>query len=240
MVVILEKHYSLTTSFAPTTAYATEPSNAIFLYYERQPKDGRKMGARIPEIHRKSLALLALVLMACLSGAGVQWQYETSSGEPSQSQSSATSAGAAYEPASQITAPAETAGEGESTDKKGGLWSWGGAPKGFSVSNGTLQYPPGYYTPWMGLPDSYYGYTWSGLYPTYNEPKVYHGYSFGFATGAHPGFTIMGLLYPNDTSGYDPWNNYPGYDPRFPYEIRNNTVYRIYPSGGSYPLGYLE
>jgi hypothetical protein len=198
------------------------------------------MGSRNPERHKWSLILLTLILTACFSGAGVQWQYETGSGEASQTQSSAASASAAYEPASQVTAPAETKATGESTDKKGGLWSWGGAPKGFKISNGTLEYPPGYYTPWMGYSDSYYGYTKSGLYPTYNEPKVYHGYSFGFSSGFHPGFTIMGLLYPNETSGYDPWNNYPGYDPMFPYEIKDNKIYRIYPSGGaSIPEGSI-
>ncbi len=199
------------------------------------------MGTTKSGSHRISLALLALILMACLPGAGVPWQYETGSGGASQPQPSASAASAAYEPASQISAPPAGAatGGGGSTGEKGDLWSWGGAPKGFKVSNGTLQYPPGYYTPWMGYPDSYYGYTWSGLYPTYNEPRVYHGYSFGFSTGVHPGFTIMGLLYPNDSSGYDPWNNYPGYDPRFPYEIRNNTIYRVYPSGGSVPEGSI-
>jgi hypothetical protein len=197
------------------------------------------MGSRNPERHKWSLILLTLILTACFSGAGVQWQYETGSGEASQTQSSAASAGAAYEPASQVTAPAETEAAGESTDEKGGLWSWGGAPKGFKISNGTLEYPPGYYTPWMGYSDAYYGYTKSGLYPTYNEPKVYHGYSFGFSSGFHPGFSIMGLLYPNETSGYDPWNNYPGYDPMFPYEIKDNKIYRIYPSGGSVPEGSI-
>lgn len=203
----------------------------------------RDMGVTRSGKHRISLALLVLILMACLSGAGVQWQYETGSGEASKPQPSASAAGAGveYEPASQVSAPAagEAPGEAASTGKTGSLWSWGGAPKGFKISNGTLQYPPGYYTPWMGYPDSYYGYTQSGLYPSYNEPRVYHGYSFGFSTGVHPGFTIMSLLYPNDTSGYDPWNNYPGYDPRFPYEIKDNKVYRIYPSGGSVPEGSI-
>jgi hypothetical protein len=44
----------------------------------------------------------------------------------------------------------------------------------------------------------------------------------------------MGLLYPNSISGYDPWNNYPGYDPRFPYILKNDTIVgRDYPSNNN-------
>jgi len=194
------------------------------------------MGARNQERRRRLLVLMALILTACLSGAGVQWQYVTSSDEASQPHSSAASTGSAIEPASQTTAPAETEAASGSTATEGGLWSWGGAPKGFKISNGSLQYPPGYYYPWTYNPGYYFpGYTLSGLYPPDNEPQVYHGYSFGFSTGVHPGFTIMGLLYPNDSSGYDPWNNYPGYDPRFPYTLVNNTIY--YPTYPTYSTG---
>ncbi len=175
--------------------------------------------------NRLLLALIALAAVACSSGAGVPWIYENDSNaaslhsspmevKPSSATSTENTASA------QIDAIAKNA----PSKKKGSLWSWGGAPKGFTASNGTLYYPPGYYYPWTGFPDSYYGYTKSGYYPGYTEPKTYSGYSFGYSSGTHPGFAIMSLLYPNDASGYDPWNNYPGYDPRFPYILNNNTI----------------
>ncbi|VVB67935.1 Uncharacterised protein [uncultured archaeon] len=171
------------------------------------------------------LALMALVALACSSGAGVPWIYENDSNAASLHSSSvevkATSATSTEDAAS---AKMETIAKNAPSKKKGNLWTWGGAPQGFTASNGTLYYPPGYYFPWTGFPESYYGYTKSGYYPGYNEPKTYSGYSFGFSSGTHPGFAIMSLLYPNDASGYDPWNNYPGYDPRFPYILNNNTI----------------
>jgi hypothetical protein len=171
------------------------------------------------------LALMALVAAACSSGAGVPWIYGNDSNAASLgSQSGEVSAGSATSTEDAASDQLEAIAKSAPAKKKGNLWTWGGAPKGFTASNGTLYYPPGYFYPWTGFPDSYYGYTKSGYYPTYNEPKTYHGYSFGFSTGTHPGFTVMSLLYPNDASGYDPWNNYPGYDPRFPYRLENDKI----------------
>ncbi len=177
------------------------------------------------------LALVALIAISSIPAAGVPWIYENDSNAASLSPQS-TNANA--EPTTSIidtaSAQLEAIAKNAPAKKKGNLWTWGGAPQGFSASNGTLYYPPGYFYPWTGYPDSYYGYTKSGYYPTYNEPKTYSGYSFGFSTGIHPGFTITGLLYPNDASGYDPWNNYPGYDPRFPYILKDNKIVgRDYP-----------
>jgi len=162
------------------------------------------------------MTLVVLAALTCSFGAAVPWIYESGS-SPAFSTPQSTDVKAA---SAQIKAIAENAPE----KKKGNLWTWGGAPRGFTAANGTLYYPPGYYYPWTGYPDSYYGYTKSGYYPGYNEPKTYSGYSFGYSSGVHPGFTIMSILYPNSNSGYDPWNNYPGYDPRFPYVLNNNTI----------------
>ncbi len=171
------------------------------------------------------LALMALVAAACSSGAGVPWIYENESNAASlQPQSMGVKAAPTTSTVDIASAQIEAIAKAAPAKKKGNLWTWGGAPQGFTASNGTLYYPPGYYSPWTGYPDSYYGYTKSGYYPTYNEPKTYSGYSFGFSTGIHPGYTIMSLLYPNDASGYDPWNNYPGYDPRFPYILNGSKI----------------
>jgi hypothetical protein len=184
---------------------------------------------------RSFLALIALFAVACSTVAGVPWIYENDSNAPTLNPQTADVQAAPTSSTEDIaSAQIQVIAKNAPETKKGNLWTWGGAPKGFTASNGTLYYPPGYYSPWTAYPDSYYGYTKSGYYPSYNEPKTYNGYSFGDSTGIHPGFTIMSLLYPNSASGYDPWNNYPGYDPRFPYILKNDTIVgRDYPSNNN-------
>jgi hypothetical protein len=177
------------------------------------------------------LTLMALIEVACTFGSAVSWIYENDS-NAAILHSQSTNVGEALIVSTEdvTSAQIQAIAKNAPAKTKGNLWTWGGAPRGFTASNGTLYYPLGYFYPWTGYPDSYYGYTKNGFYPAYKETKNYSGYSFGDSTGTHPGFNIMSLLYPNTVSGYDPWNNYPGYDPRFPYILENNTIVgRDYP-----------
>lgn len=83
------------------------------------------------------------------------------------------------------------------------------------MKNGTLYYPDDYYTSRFHL-----GYNGSGV--PYGQTKLddLSHYSTGFATGyfveSNPGYNINSLI-GDGRSSYDPWNNYPGYDPNYPY-----------------------
>jgi len=141
-------------------------------------------------------ALIAIFVMLCLSGVGVVWQYVDS-----------------YSSDSQNLLPSLSSAE-KSFATGVGLWSWGGSPRGFSINNGTLKYPDDYYTSHFNL-----GYGKSDFPYGQNKLQNLSHYSTGFATGFimnYPGYNIYGLL-SDGTSSYDPWNNYPGYDPNYPY-----------------------
>ncbi len=141
-------------------------------------------------------ALIAIFVMLCLSGVGVVWQYVDS-----------------YSSDSQNLQPSLSSAEKPFATGVG-LWSWGGSPRGFSVNNGTLKYPDDYYTSHFNL-----GYGKSDFPYGQNKLQNLSHYSSGFATGFitnYPGYNIYGLL-SDGTSSYDPWNNYPGYDPNYPY-----------------------
>ncbi|MFZ2473351.1 MAG: hypothetical protein WAW52_15585 [Methanothrix sp.] len=155
-------------------------------------------------------AFFAIVLMLCLSGVGVVWQYVDNFTSDSQNaQPSLSSASSA----SDVQGKAPSNGSSFATD--GSLWSWGGSPRGFSVNNGTLKYPDDYNTSHFNL-----GYNKSE--PSYGQNKLQNlshystGFATGFITGSYPGYNIYSLL-SDGTSSYDPWNNYPGYDPNYPY-----------------------
>ena len=117
-------------------------------------------------------ALVAIFMMLCLSGVGVVWQYVDSSSDSQNAQPSLSAAASA----------SDVKGKAPSTDSSfangGGLWSWGGSPRGFSVTNGTLKYPDDYYTSHFNL-----GYNKSE--PSYGQNKLQNlsQYSTGFATG---------------------------------------------------------
>ncbi len=148
-------------------------------------------------------ALVAIIIMLSLSGVGVVWQYVDSYSSDSQNSLPSLSLDAS---ASDV--------KGNSFANGIGLWSWGGSPRGFSVTNGTLKYPDDYYTSRFNL-----GYNKSG--PSYGQNKLQNlsQYSTGFVTGFttnYPGYNIYSLL-SDGKSSYDPWNNYPGYDPNYPY-----------------------
>ena len=154
-------------------------------------------------------ALVAIIIMLSLSGVGVVWQYVDSYSSDSQNSLPSLSLDASA---------SDVKGKAQSTDSSFangvGFWSWGGSPRGFSVSNGTLKYPDDYYTSHFSL-----GYNKSG--PSYGQNKLQNlsHYSTGFATGFtanYPGYNIYRLL-SDGKSSYDPWNNYPGYDPNYPY-----------------------
>ncbi|MDD4162666.1 MAG: hypothetical protein PHW87_09340 [Methanothrix sp.] len=167
---------------------------------------------RIEKMRRQRIfpALVAIVMMFCLSGIGVVWQYEDNTSSDSQhSQPSFSSAASA----SDIQDKTPSNDSSFATD--GTLWSWGGTPRGFSVTNGTLKYPDDYYTSRFNL-----GYNESE--PSYGQNKLQNlsqystGFATGFPTGYYPGYNIYSLL-SDGKSSYDPWNNYPGYDPNYPY-----------------------
>lgn len=154
-----------------------------------------------------ALAII-IFMMLCLPGAAVDWQYVDKYSPDSMSGSSSLPSAAS---ASDVNSsrPAE-----RSAAIGGGLWGWGSTPRGFSVSNGTLKYPDDYYTSHFNLG---YGKTES----PYGKNKLENlsQYSTGFVTGFitnYPGYNIYSLL-SDSKSGYDPWNNYPGYDPNYPY-----------------------
>jgi hypothetical protein len=147
-------------------------------------------------VKRNHLALAVAVMILSISGVGVVWQYEGNSSSSSQNMH--------IEPSSSTDASASNA-------VNSGLWGWGGTPRGFSVGNGTLNYPDDYYTSHFNL-----GYNNSG--PSYGQTKLANlsKYSTGFTTGYNAGYNIYSLL-ADGQSSYDPWNNYPGYDPNYPY-----------------------
>lgn len=153
--------------------------------------------------------LVAIFMMLCLSGVGVVWQYVDRYSSDSQNAQPSSSSAASS---------SDVKGKVPSTDSSfaigGSLWNWGGSPRGFSVTNGTLKYPDDYYTSHFSL-----GYNKSE--PSYGQNKLQNlsQYSTGFATGFitdYPGYNIYRLL-SDGKSSYDPWNNYPGYDPNYPY-----------------------
>ncbi|MCK9442136.1 MAG: hypothetical protein M0Q13_12025 [Methanothrix sp.] len=155
-------------------------------------------------------ALVAIVMMLSLSGVGVVWQYVDSYSSDSQNSLPSLSSDAS---ASDVKGKAPSTGSSFATD--GSLWSWGGSPRGFSVTNGTIKYPDDYYTSHFNL-----GYNKSK--PSYGQNKLQNlsqystGFATGFTTGYYPGYNIYSLL-SDGKSSYDPWNNYPGYDPNYPY-----------------------
>ncbi len=153
-------------------------------------------------------ALIAIFTVLCLCGGGVVWQYVDSYSDDSHNSLSSLSVAASS---------SDVKGKVLSLDRSfaidGSLWSWGGSPRGFSVNNGTLKYPDDYYTSHFNL-----GYNKSE--PSYGQNKLQNlsQYSTGFATGFstdYPGYNIYSLL-SDGKSSYDPWNNYPGYDPNYP------------------------
>jgi len=154
--------------------------------------------------------LFAIVMMLCMSAVGVVWQYEDRNSSDSQNAQPSLSSAAS---ASEVTGKAPSNDISFATD--GSLWSWGGSPRGFSVANGTLKYPVDYYTSRFNL-----GYDRSE--PSYGQNKLQNlsqystGFATGFITGNYPGYNIYSLL-TDGKSSYDPWNNYPGYDPNYPY-----------------------
>jgi hypothetical protein len=165
---------------------------------------------RIEKISKHGIfSALAVIIfmMLCLPGTAVDWQYvDKYSPDPSSDSSSLPSA--ASSSAVNSSLPAE-----RTTAIGGGIWSWGSTPRGFSVSNGTLKYPDDYYTSHFNLG---YGKTES----PYGKNKLENlsQYSTGFVTGFitnYPGYNIYSLL-SDSKSSYDPWNNYPGYDPNYP------------------------
>jgi hypothetical protein len=154
-------------------------------------------------------ALIAIFGMLCLSGVGVVWQYVDSYSSDSQNAQSSLSS---------VALASDVKGKAASTESSFatgvGLWSWGGSPRGFSIANGTLKYPDDYYTSHFNL-----GYGKSDFPYGQNKLQNLSQYSTGFATGFttnYPGYNIYSLL-SDGTSSYDPWNNYPGYDPNYPY-----------------------
>jgi hypothetical protein len=154
-------------------------------------------------------ALAFIFIMLCLPGMAVVWQYVDSYSPASSNVPSSLSS-----PASTSDVNSRALAAGRSTAIGGGLWSWGSTPRGFSVSNGTLKYPDDYYT-------SHFNLGYGKIESPYGKNKLGNlsQYSTGFATGFvtdYPGYNIYNLL-SDGKSSYDPWNNYPGYDPNYPY-----------------------
>ncbi|OPY54309.1 MAG: hypothetical protein A4E49_01128 [Methanosaeta sp. PtaU1.Bin112] len=155
------------------------------------------------------LVLIAVFMVLYLSVAAVEWQYV----------GSYTPASSKYQTDIASTSPSSDAkSKTLSLDStiaiSSGLWGWGGTPRGFSVSNGTLKYPEDYYTSHFNLG---YGKIESpyGKNNLQNLSKYTTGFATGYATN-NPGYNIYSLL-SDGKSTYDPWNNYPGYDPNYPY-----------------------
>ena len=157
---------------------------------------------------KKTLLGLMVVTMIsclaiCLTGGSVVWQYEGNSSSSSSS-------------VSQQIPPSPSPGASESNPSSapqtasGSLWGWGGTPRGFSASNGTLEYPDNYYTSHFNL-----GYGDSGIVYGQTRLKNLSNYATGFSTGYYAGNSIYGLI-ADSNSSYDPWNNYHGYDPNYP------------------------
>jgi len=158
------------------------------------------------------LTLSVLAMIDCLCGAAVVWKYEgnasTSSGsEPVQPALPPVFSGSNV-PGNESSVDSSTSQD--SSSKDGSLWGWGGTPRGFSVVNGTLDYPDDYYTSHFSR-----GYNNSVSYGQ-NKLTNLSQYSTGFSTGYYAGNSIYSLL-SDSKSSYDPWNNYPGYDPNYPH-----------------------
>ncbi|HPS91289.1 MAG TPA: hypothetical protein PKV33_03950 [Methanothrix sp.] len=156
-----------------------------------------------------SISLAIIFTVLSLPGMAVVWQYVDSYSPASSNAQTSLSSAACTSDVNSKVLPV-----GRSNPIGGGLWSWGSTPRGFSVTNGTLKYPDDYYTSQFNLG---YGRTES----PYGKNKLENlsQYSTGFATGFltdYPGYNIYSLL-SDSKSGYDPWNNYPGYDPNYPY-----------------------
>lgn len=156
-----------------------------------------------------SISLAIIFMVLSLPGMAVVWQYVDSYSPASSNAQTSLSSAACTSDVNSKVLPV-----GRSIAIGGGLWSWGSTPRGFSVTNGTLKYPDDYYTSQFNLG---YGRTES----PYGKNKLENlsQYSTGFATGFltdYPGYNIYSLL-SDSKSGYDPWNNYHGYDPNYPY-----------------------
>jgi hypothetical protein len=159
-----------------------------------------------------SIAALTLAFAAvlCLPGAAVTWQYENDSN------STAAQVQASVSPSDSASgaggaSPIQIGSSGSRTAASGSLWGWGGTPRGFSIYNGTLGYPADYYTAHFNL-----GYPTQNDTYGRNDQQNLSRYSTGFTTGgAARGVNIASIL-SDGYSSYDPWNNYPGYDPNYP------------------------
>ncbi len=161
--------------------------------------------------HRIISALFTVVIVVCLSGTGVVWQYENNSTSDSESNQPFHLPIGIVSNAPIGTAPSDSS----SMRTNSNLWSWGGAPRGFTVANETLNYPSDYYTSRFNM-----GYGNIGSPYGQNNLQNLSRYSTGFATGYatdYPGYNLNSILSSNEKSSYDPWNNYPGYDPNYPY-----------------------
>jgi hypothetical protein len=158
------------------------------------------------------LALSVSAMIYCLCGAAVVWNYEDNASKSSSSEPIQPALPPVFS-GSNVPGNASSSANTASTDsssKDGGLWRWGGTPRGFSVANGTLDYPDDYYTSHFNK-----GYNNSASYGQ-NKLSNLSQYSTGFSTGYYAGNSIYSLL-SDGKSSYDPWNNYPGYDPNYPY-----------------------
>lgn len=178
--------------------------------YLKIKNDGCNLCKRMEMMCKQMIfpVLMSIFALLSLSAVGTDWQYVDSYHPDSAKSQSSLSSNA---PASSING-IELSAAG-SIAIGSGLWSWGGTPRGFSVNNGTLKYPEDYYTSHFdlgyGKSDSQYGQN-----RLQNLSQYSAGYATGFATD-YPGYNIYSLL-SDGTSSYDPWNNYPGYDPNYP------------------------
>jgi hypothetical protein len=166
------------------------------------------------------LIVATAAMISCIGASCVVWQYE---GDPSSSseqispshfsdaQTSNNSSSDASNGLFNLDRSATSSSSSSSSSSSGSLWNWGGAPRGFSVSNGTIKYPDDYYTSHFNL-----GYGDRGI--AYGQTKLQNlsRYATGFSTGYYAGNSIYSLL-ADSNSTYDPWNNYHGYDPNYPY-----------------------
>jgi hypothetical protein len=179
-----------------------------YIYARRSKHRWQRHNMRKAKMFRYRIlsALIAAVMISCLPVFAVVWQYEDNSS--SELQQSPTSLSPAV-----IATKAQTIAQStnSSSANDGDIWSWGGTPRGFSTSNGTLKYPLDYYTSGFKL-----GYNNSGSAYGQNNLQNLSHYSTGFTTGYLPGYDISSLI-SDEKSSYDPWNNYPGYDPNYPY-----------------------
>lgn len=180
------------------------------------------MGVEERRMQRIFLVFAVAAMISCIAGSSVVWQYESNSSGDSggssqetpqvQSFDSPGSNGSLFNESFDLSKLDRTAASsGSSSAASGSLWSWGSTPRGFSVNNGTLEYPDDYYTSHFNL-----GYGDSGI--EYGQTKLQNlsRYATGFSTGYYGGNSIYSLL-ADGKSTYDPWNNYHGYDPNYPY-----------------------